>query len=345
MTDMDAILDDALDALDDSDSGNDSGMDSDALESSRSKPQQSAVSEHPPIASTPKTTTDEKGRRRVPFGPPRPPPDTGGSTPSDAAVEDSLRKLVRGLADDEAKPGTAASTSASPPPPASEDEELLKMFQGLMASSGGKAGAPSGGVDGSKPPGGPSTPGSEEELLSNLFQGLMGGEAGNGGPQDMDEIPDLDNLFAGLGGGSGGGGEGPFAEPNGLNTDDFVDGMMEQLLSKELMYEPMKQVVEKFPAWLEAKQSELSEDEWNKRSKQHECFRRLVRAYEGDTSGQQTPKLLELMEEVQEYGQPPAEIIQEIAPGLELDEEGLPTRNSMPPFLGGTPGNEDCRIM
>jgi hypothetical protein len=50
------------------------------------------------------------------------------------------------------------------------------------------------------------------------------------------------------------------------------------------------------------------------------------------------------MQDVQQYGQPPAEIIQEIAPGLELDEDGMPKLDGegLPPF----PGNpEDCRIM
>mmetsp|Transcript_45713 Transcript_45713/g.52838 ORF Transcript_45713/g.52838 Transcript_45713/m.52838 type:complete len:84 (+) Transcript_45713:9-260(+) len=63
-----------------------------------------------------------------------------------------------------------------------------------------------------------------------------------------------------------------------------------------------------------------------------------------------TSRLLELMEQVQEYGQPPPEIINEIAPGLELDEEGLPIMNNvpggggMPPFMNN-PEGEDCRIM
>ena len=51
-------------------------------------------------------------------------------------------------------------------------------------------------------------------------------------------------------------------------------------------------------------------------------------------------KLVQLMQQVQEYGQPPPEIIQEIAPGLEVDEEGVP-KFQFPPM-----GNqdEDCTI-
>jgi hypothetical protein len=46
----------------------------------------------------------------------------------------------------------------------------------------------------------------------------------------------------------------------------------------------------------------------------------------------------------QRYGQPPQDIVNEIAPGLELDEDGMPKINPMEgmPFGGG---NEECTIM
>ena len=48
------------------------------------------------------------------------------------------------------------------------------------------------------------------------------------------------------------------------DADDVVDGMMHQLLSKELMYEPMKQVCDRFPAWLAESKAHLSEEEYQK---------------------------------------------------------------------------------
>lgn len=48
------------------------------------------------------------------------------------------------------------------------------------------------------------------------------------------------------------------------DADDVVDGMMRQLLSKELMYEPMKQVCDRFPAWLAESKAQLSEEEYQK---------------------------------------------------------------------------------
>lgn len=49
---------------------------------------------------------------------------------------------------------------------------------------------------------------------------------------------------------------------NDLDTDSVIDGMMEQLLSKDLMYQPMKQVAGRFPSWLDANKSKLSESEY-----------------------------------------------------------------------------------
>jgi peroxin-19 len=35
-------------------------------------------------------------------------------------------------------------------------------------------------------------------------------------------------------------------------------------------------------------------------------------------------RLMELMFDMQQYGQPPAEIIKDLAPGLKFDENGMP---------------------
>jgi Pex19 protein family len=63
------------------------------------------------------------------------------------------------------------------------------------------------------------------------------------------------------------------------------------------------------------------------------------------TRPEDTAQLMALMQEVQEYGQPPAEIIHEIAPGMELDANGLPKLNGpVPPFATGGE-NDECSIM
>ena len=46
------------------------------------------------------------------------------------------------------------------------------------------------------------------------------------------------------------------------DADDVVNGMMKELLSKELMYEPMKQVNERFPRWLAESKPHLSDADY-----------------------------------------------------------------------------------
>merc|ERR1719198_212318 len=65
--------------------------------------------------------------------------------------------------------------------------------------------------------------------------------------------------------------------------EDFnqvVDGMMRQLLSKELMYEPVKSVCEKYPEWLAIQVESLPTDEYERYGLQYQDFQRIRAVYE-----------------------------------------------------------------
>lgn len=78
----------------------------------------------------------------------------------------------------------------------------------------------------------PGIPGNEMDMLQSMMADLqrLSGEGG-----------DLDEMFS--------------------NPDQLVEGMMSELLSKDLMYEPVKQVAEAFPAWLDENKDKLPEEE------------------------------------------------------------------------------------
>lgn len=78
---------------------------------------------------------------------------------------------------------------------------------------------------------------------------------------DNGERIDVENLFKGLFNNNDQQ-QGQDFNLDSLDPDSVIDGMMEQLLSKDLMYEPMKQVTEKFPKWLNENKSILSEEEY-----------------------------------------------------------------------------------
>ena len=55
----------------------------------------------------------------------------------------------------------------------------------------------------------------------------------------------------------------------------IVDDMMKQLLSKEVMYEPMKQICDKFPEWLAENEEQLPAEDYERYS-QCVCVCRCV---------------------------------------------------------------------
>ncbi|KUF88357.1 Peroxisome biogenesis protein 19-1 [Phytophthora nicotianae] len=106
---------------------------------------------------------------------------------------------------------------------------------------------------------------------------------------------------------------------------DLVDGMMQQLLSKDVMYDPMKQICERYPEWLAEKESLLSKEDYERYGKQYQYFQQIVAVYESEPDNY--ARLSELMQEMQETGQPPSEIVKDLAP------------------VGGVPGQEQCSVM
>jgi peroxin-19 len=198
-------------------------------------------------------------------------------------------------------------------------EDTIAAILGEMAKASLEEPTDSSGASGS---GAPTS--DEERMLQEMLQSLAGGSLPEG-MEDMMKAGDLSDI------------------PGDFNPDEFMDGMMEQLLSKEIMYEPMKQVCEKFPQWLESHMEQLSTEELERRTKQFKVFQELVTVYEDESGNNQTGRLMDLMQQVQEYGQPPSKIINEIAPALELDEEGMPKLGGFPFGAGGP--DEECTIM
>ncbi|CAI5714622.1 unnamed protein product [Hyaloperonospora brassicae] len=128
---------------------------------------------------------------------------------------------------------------------------------------------------------------------------------------------------------------------------DLVDGMMQQLLSKDVMYDPMKQICERYPEWLAEKEALLPKEEHERYRKQHQFFQQIVAVYE--TEPDNYTRLSGLMQEMQDTGQPPTEIVQDLAPGLQFDDEGMPilpnAGSNMFSGMAGIPGQEQCTVM
>ena len=122
--------------------------------------------------------------------------------------------------------------------------------------------------------------------------------------------------------------------------EDFAavtDGMMRQLLSKDIMYVPMRSIAARFPDWLATRTDSISEAEYNNYGRMYQVFQKLVLTYELEPDN--FPRILELFQDLQDTGNPPVEIIKELAPGLELGADGMPAMAAnMGPGLEGAPG-------
>ncbi|XP_027080009.1 peroxisome biogenesis protein 19-2-like isoform X1 [Coffea eugenioides] len=120
------------------------------------------------------------------------------------------------------------------------------------------------------------------------------------------------------------------------DMESIVETMMQQLLSKDVLHEPMKEIGERYPTWLEDNRTKLSSEDYQRFSHQYELIKDLNEVYETDPGN--FNKIVELMQKMQECGQPPNDIVQELAPEFDLSNFG--------PLSPETPdAQQNCCIM
>ncbi|KAK7330762.1 hypothetical protein VNO77_24961 [Canavalia gladiata] len=122
------------------------------------------------------------------------------------------------------------------------------------------------------------------------------------------------------------------------DMESIVETMMQQLLSKEILHEPMKEIGERYPKWLEEHKTSLSKEEYERYSHQYELIRNLNEVYEKDSGN--FDKIVELMQKMQECGQPPNDIVQELAPDFDLASLG-----QLSPEMLNSQAQPNCCIM
>jgi peroxin-19 len=67
-------------------------------------------------------------------------------------------------------------------------------------------------------------------------------------------------------------------------------GMMEQLTNKDILYEPMKELDEKFPAWMEKNRGKVSAEDLKKYEEQQSLAKEIVAKFEEPTFSDANPK-------------------------------------------------------
>ncbi|KAG0240649.1 Pex19 protein family-domain-containing protein [Mortierella sp. GBAus27b] len=120
----------------------------------------------------------------------------------------------------------------------------------------------------------------------------------------------------------------------GGDFQNVLEGMMEQLMSRDILYEPMLDLKKKYPQWLTNNKDKIPAEEYARYEKQYEYVKQIVEFFErpdfDEKSDAQAKSVIELMQGMQDCGQPPADILEELAPGMELGADGVPRMPDMP---------------
>lgn len=92
----------------------------------------------------------------------------------------------------------------------------------------------------------------------------------------------------------------------------LVDSIMRQLLSKDVLYEPMKEIGEQYPPWLSKNRDTLEPQEYSRYERQYVYIQKICGMYENEPDNYNG--LMCLLQEMQQCGQPPQEIIDHVGP-------------------------------
>ncbi|WFD35640.1 Peroxisome chaperone and import receptor [Malassezia cuniculi] len=160
------------------------------------------------------------------------------------------------------------------------EDELMRQFAQML--SGGLSGAGDAPSDSkTKDSAGSAAPGAGGDSFQDVIAATMDKlkqSKQSGGPSDplgglgLGDDNDLSQLLAALGGGE-----------NGEMPDlaKMLSTMMDDLMSKEILYEPIKDMYTRFPEYLASeKGAALSDDLRSRYEKQKEIMGKIIKAYE-----------------------------------------------------------------
>jgi peroxin-19 len=120
----------------------------------------------------------------------------------------------------------------------------------------------------------------------------------------------------------------PPNEEEEAELQGLLENMMGQLMSKDVLGDPLTELSEKFPAYLEENKSTLSPDDLKRYESQMECVAKIVAVFKDpnykDDDPEWNTKIVNLMTEMQSHGSPPAEIMGPLPPGFGIGQDGMP---------------------
>ncbi|PGH28330.1 peroxin-19 [[Emmonsia] crescens] len=143
----------------------------------------------------------------------------------------------------------------------------------------------------------------------------------------------LMQLLKAMESGAGAGGGGPGGEDE--NLDKIFMGIMEQLSNKEMLYEPMKELHNKFGPWLEENRGKVAKEDLERYELQSTIVAEILSKFDEEGYSDDKPAdrayIWEKMQKMQAAGSPPDALVSNPL----ADELGLPDA-----LAGGAGGSE-----
>ncbi|KAI1812646.1 Pex19 protein family-domain-containing protein [Poronia punctata] len=109
------------------------------------------------------------------------------------------------------------------------------------------------------------------------------------------------------------------------NEEDFsklLMGMMEQLTNKEILYEPMKELNDKFPDWMEKNKDTVSKDDLKRYQEQQVLVAEMVAKFEeprySDSNAADREYIVDRMQKMQAAGSPPHDLVGDMPSAKEV---------------------------
>ncbi|EJD08510.1 Pex19-domain-containing protein [Fomitiporia mediterranea MF3/22] len=116
-------------------------------------------------------------------------------------------------------------------------------------------------------------------------------------------------------------------EDNG-DLQDMLETMMQQLMSKEVLYEPLKELHDKFPGYLSENDEKLSTEDKERFRNQMTRVSAIMQIFEDpsykEDDQEKGAQIVSLMNEMQSFGSPPSEIMGSLPAGLDFGPDGTP---------------------
>jgi peroxin-19 len=191
-------------------------------------------------------------------------------------------------------------------------EDFFKQFSDKISATDAPAAFPAAGPTAPAPKDFNESLEAAMRMISEGAQEIKTGNSGEGGDDEF--LEKLLEQFKGM-------------DPNDQGSmDQMVETMMAEMLSKETLYPPIKHIVTLYPDYLEKHRAELKDEDLVQYEKQFDCFSQILRILDSTDadSTENKSKVMNLLTEVQEYGTPPKEVLAELMPGLQFDEDGNP---------------------